>query len=407
MRGSKRETRPGVWELRVHVGRDPVTGRRRDVSRTFRGGKRDAERALAKLVGEHEHTGGSDVTVGRLFDDWLRLVDRDRSPKTADGYRRIVEQRLRPTFGKTPLRRLRADQLDRYYASLHEHGLAPRTVRNVHACLRAALAQAVRWGWIDRNVAERATPPTVGATPRRRLDTRDVLAAMTEAATVDPEFGVMIAVLAATGARRGEVCALRWHDIDLDTDGGYRLTIARSIALLSPGPRLIEKDTKTHQERTVALDDGTVEVLRRHLAAMAQRAALFEVTLDRDAFVFTDDPAGRTPLSPDRLSHAWQRACKRAGVVGLRLHDLRHWHATTLLASGLELAAVSERLGHGQTSTTLDFYSHALPQADTRAAETIGRALSTPAPRSRSVGTSTPATTSVRGTPGTSSSRSG
>jgi integrase len=213
MTGSMRERAPGVYELRITLGRDPVTGRRRDLSRTVRGGKREAQRALAALVTEHDAgRPGTDSTVGLLFDQWLRLVARDRSPTTAGSYRRLVEHRLRPVFGAVPLRRLRADQLDAFYTALTDAGLKPRTVRNVHACLRSALAQAVRWGWVEVNVAERATPPAVRSDRRRTIDPAAVLEALRAAAAWDPDFGAVAATLAGTGARRGEVCALRWAD---------------------------------------------------------------------------------------------------------------------------------------------------------------------------------------------------
>jgi integrase len=141
------------------------------------------------------------------------------------------------------------------------------------------------------------------------------------------------------------------------------------------GRRLVDKDTKTHQERRVTVDAGLVAMLAAHGQRAATRARQCEVGYGAASYVFSPDPAGAVPLNPDHLSAAWRRSCARAGIVGLRLHDLRHWHATTLLADGIGLEAVSGRLGHGVTSTTLDFYTHAIPQHDADAAAAIGRAL--------------------------------
>ena len=156
-----RERKSGVWGLRVQISADPVTGRPGQASRTFRGPKREAELALAKLAVEavDERVESISHSAGSLIDRWIdHLEVLGRSPKTADGYRSLARARLKPALGEIPLRKLNPAQLDAFYRGLIADGLAPTTVRHCHAALSAALRQGVKWGWISRSPAERASP---------------------------------------------------------------------------------------------------------------------------------------------------------------------------------------------------------------------------------------------------------
>ncbi len=168
VRGHMRR-RGDAWELRAYVGVDPVTGRQKYKTRTFRGGKREAEAELARFVtqvsgGGH---GAGDTTLADLIERWLDLAREDLSPSTLRGYERIIRSYIRPTIGKVPLNKLRTHQLDRFYAQLRESGgeqegpLSPATVRQTHTIIRRALNQAHRWGWIAANPAALASPPSV------------------------------------------------------------------------------------------------------------------------------------------------------------------------------------------------------------------------------------------------------
>lgn len=166
MKGHMRR-RGEAWELRAYAGRDPITKRQKYVTRTFRGGKREAEAVLARLVTEAGSGGyaATDTTVGDLINQWLELANRELSPSTARGYRWIVDTYVLPSLADVPLSRLRTAQLDRFYVTLRERGgkngapLSAATVRQVHAIVRRALQQGIRWGWIVTNPAALASPP--------------------------------------------------------------------------------------------------------------------------------------------------------------------------------------------------------------------------------------------------------
>ncbi|HSS10080.1 MAG TPA: site-specific integrase [Acidimicrobiales bacterium] len=168
-------------------------------------------------------------------------------PKILDTYQRYLTKTFRPALGAIPVRRLTAWGLDRLYRAMADAGRAAGTIRQHHAIVSGALAQVVKWGWVPVNVARSASPPRVPA-PQVVAPSADEVRALVAAAEArNPILAALIMLAALTGARRGELCALRWTDIDLD-DG--RIRIARSIFDL-PG-RVEEKDTKTHQERTLA-----------------------------------------------------------------------------------------------------------------------------------------------------------
>jgi len=170
-----------------------------------------------------------------------------------------------------------------------------------------------------------------------------------------------------TGARRGELCGLRWHNLDLDT---ATVTLRTSIA--QDGSRRWEKDTKTHQQRRVAVDADTVEVLTAHRARCAERADALGLELDASAFVFSLSPDGSTYLVPSSVSQRYRKLAERL-KLNSHLHQLRHYSATELITAGVDVRTVAGRLGHsGGGTTTLRVYAAWKEEADQRAAESLG-----------------------------------
>ena len=196
-------------------------------------------------------------------------------------------------------------------------------------------------------------------------------------------FGMFVCLAAATGARRGELCALRWSAIDLD---GATLRIDSS-AYFEPHVGVVLKSTKNHSIRNVSLDAMTVDALRTHRSRMAERADLTEASLEPSAFVFSSQHDCSSPIVPDTFSRAWISLRDKAGLDGVRLHDLRHFQATMLLRSGVPVKNVSRRIGHRDAATTLNVYAHALADDDRVSADLVGDLLS-PAAGAKSRNTS-------------------
>ncbi len=290
------------------------------------------------------------------------------APRTIESYEWIAVKYLRPRLGDRRLASLRTMDLDAVYAELHASGLSARTVRICHTVVRQSLEQARRWGLIARSPAVDATPPRTIRTEVTPPTVEEVVRLLDAAYEADPAFGVFLWVKSATGCRRGEMCALRWSDVDLDRP---ELSIRRAITQV--GRELIEKDTKTHQSRRVALDEATVGLLRQHRLHQREEALALGVRLADDALLFATPDGGA--WRPDVCTNRFGRLRASLELDRVRLHDLRHFVASILIDGGIPISTVSTRIGHSQMSTTLNLYTHAIPATDQAAAAYLGTLL--------------------------------
>lgn len=377
MKGTKDERSPGVWRLRVFIGLDPVTGNPRQVSRTFRGTGREADTAMAKFLAEvasGKAAGGGSTTVGEFLDQWLEHIKPHRSPTTIRGYRFKIA-RIKKRVGSVRLDKLTAQHLDRAYRAWLEEGLDPSSVHHLHRVLSAALHQAVKWQVLSSSPTSLASPPARRMRPKE-VPALDVVQRLVSTAEErgQPVLAVLIVIAATTGLRRGELSGLRWSDVDVEL---RKLHVRRSIKNDTDGV-WAQGPIKTHQARRIALDEFTVTVLSAHHDSAESRAADAGVTLDPDGYVFSLDQSGATPLTPDRLSGAFTRLCRAAGIGGVTLHTLRHFSASMLIASGRDVRMVAGRLGHSDATTTLRVYAHMVEGRDQDAADYLGSLLSSP-----------------------------
>jgi integrase len=273
------------------------------------------------------------------------------------------------------LNRLTSKHLDALYGAMKVAGQSPKTIRNHHAIVSSALHQAVRWGWVRENVAEMAKPPRV--TQRRvTAPSVDVVRSVIVAAEErDPRLAPLLMLAALTGMRRGELCALRWSDVHLETG---QLDVSRSVVVVPGG--LAEKSTKTDRGRIVALDEVGVALLTQHRANVDDWACQADGIVPDDAFVFSPELDGSTPFRPDNITSFFIGVRDDLGLEGVRLHDLRHFTATQLIGAGVDVRTVAGRLGHSDASLTLRVYSHVIEERDRAAAAIIGRVLE-PAPK--------------------------
>jgi integrase len=199
-----------------------------------------------------------------------------------------------------------------------------------------------------------------------RPPTIEELTQLLDAAYDDLRTFLFVAL--TTGARRGELAALRWRDVDLE---GKTITIRYSVA--EDRDSIVIKDTKSHQVRAVALDDETVTMLAVHREHVGELADACGSELTGARFVFSPHPGSDTCYVPKVLSHRFARLCERQGIKGVRLHDLRHFAGSQLVAAGVDIRTVSARLGHSRPSITLDIYTHRVQDNDRAAAEVLGR----------------------------------
>ena len=367
--GSIRQRGVNSWELRVYGGTDPNTGRRRWATRTVRGSERAARRELRRFVDEASYARIHAGSLSELLDRWFETASGDWAPSTTRETKSLVEHHLKPHLGHLPLTKLTTADIDGFYAYLRRGGgrdgraLAPGTVHRVHVVLHRALAQAVRWEWIWLNPASQASPPRYVPAEIRPPSAAEVVELVTQASESSPSLGLFFLLAATTGARRGELLALRWRDVDLDSGS---LSIQRSLIEGPDGPVLAP--TKTRRSHKVALDESSTAALKAQL----DRSSVGVSESDRgDRYVFSLKSDGLKPWRPNWVTKAFIRCRSKAGLPHFRLHDLRHFMATEMLDGGVPIAVVSSRLAHARTSTTLNVYAHAVPGGDRVAAQQL------------------------------------
>jgi integrase len=317
----------------------------------------------------------SQATMGDLASKWLEMVGETLSPSTLREYRRLLEKIILPQFGTMKVRAIRPSDLDSFYAKLRRRGVSGRalsgqSVHHVHALIRRLLNQALKWGWIMVNPALNATPPQVRR-PELEIPNVEVVTQLINFAEErNPDIACFLRLAAVTGARRGELCAIRWRDFDKDAT----LSIKHSI-VDGNNDELIEKGTKTHASRRVSIDPMTMVAVDAQRERCKARSNECGSKFSRDNFVFAGTLDGSMPWRPHRVTLAFKRLCNELGVEGVRLHDLRHFTATQMLAAGVPVKTVAGRLGHSNAATTLNVYAHALESSDVDAALLLGRIL--------------------------------
>lgn len=385
MAGSMRLIRgKDVWELRAYLGRDSA-GRVRHRYATFQGSRREADRALARLVADTERqqttaqveaprTWGEKTTVNDAIAAWRDNGWEDLSPTTVRRYEGLWETHVRGAIGHRQIAGLSPYDVERYFRALKTKGMAEGSVRQVRAMLHRACRLTKKWsgGALPNPIADTELPSWSldDRTTVRAPSTDEVRRILAAASGEDVRIATAVRVLAATGMRRGEVCALRWCDIDGED---RRVRVDESVVCARGGASV--KPPKTRASvRTVALDPYTLRVITELRSEQEQVAASCDAVIDDRSFVFSFEPGGQVPPHPDALSHAFTRIRRQAGVpADVHLHSLRHFHATAL-DPVISEAQKQARLGWS-TVQMARHYTDGVPEEDRRAAEHVAALL--------------------------------
>jgi integrase len=391
-RGYIEELPSGSFRAVMPSGTDPLTGRRRAIRETAKTVD-DAEKALTRLqrmVDEQRHP-KSGITVTEAIEQWLEVADLEET--TRDRYEDLIRLYVTPRLGSMQVGRLDVELLERLYARLEKcRDMCPRrppkghacrplstsTTRKIHYIIRGALGLAVRWNYLSVNVAELAEAPSPARTKPDPPSASEAAAVLHEAWR-DPEWGLLIWLTMVTGCRRGELCALRWTDLDVARS---TLWVQRSAS--QPKSGLKEKDTKTGNQRRVSLDPLTMELLAEHRERVAKQLADLGCDAADSTFVFSTAPDFSTPRVPRSVTQRYRLMAKRLKLRSTRIHALRHYSATELIAAGVDLRTVAGRLGHGNGgATTLKVYAAWVEAADRKAADTMATIMPTAKPEPR------------------------
>ena len=363
IKGHIRQRGENSWAIVLDV-RDPQTGARRRKWHSFAGNKRDAQAYCARLITEMND--GAYVETDRAsLNEFLDRWERDWaattvSPKTAERYSELLRMHVRPALGNKRMQAIRAEDLNRLYAQLHEK-IAPRTIKHVHRLLHRVFGHAAKWHAIKHNVVALVDSPKVPPTEAAVLQATEIPQMF--AALRGREFYPIAVLALGTGLRRGELLALRWQDVDLD---GGSLRVERSLEETGKGLRF-KAPKSARSRRTISLAPAVISELRDHWRAQQkQRLALGLGKAPAEGLVFAKYDGA--PFSPDRLSGDFARATNGAGLPHVTLHTLRHTHASQLIAAGVDILTISRRLGHHSAALTLTVYGHLLASED-RAAD--------------------------------------
>ena len=349
MKGHIRPRGKGSWQLQVYTsGPD---GKR--YYETVKGRKSDAQRRLRELLSSLDK--GVSVPVGRLtlaehLKAWLEgYVATNCSPRTFDGYQSIIERHLIPALGHVQLKRLTPQQIQAYYGKAVKK-LSARTVHHEHRVLSQALKYAVRQGYLGRNPAELADPPKPKKKTMRTLTIGEVEVLLDM--VKDNYYYPIYYAAVSTGLRQAELLGLRWRDIDLDM-----CSISVSQVLYKRGGVCEFKEPKTeHSRRRVSMTDKLTKYLRKYRSEREADYHQLNEELNLDDLVFAS--VKFMPIDPNVLSHAFTRLAKRAGLPGVRFHDLRHSFASLMFLRGAKPKVISEALGHSSVAFTMDTYAH-------------------------------------------------
>lgn len=358
---------PGKWLVRLTLGTDAVGGRRTH-SRTIVGTRKDAQRLLNKLQRDRDLgllIEPSDQAVGTFLKKWLaESVSARVATKTASDYAALVRLHLEPALGHLKLSQLTPVEIQGLYREMLDRGLSARTVRYAHTVLHSALDQAVKWQLIIRNPARLVDLPRLSQTEMKTLS-KDQANAFLTAARED-RYSALWELLLMTGMRPGEALALKWSDID-----GTKIRIQRNLVRHSNGEHELKEPKTPRARRTVVLPSSTVEALQAHRRVQIQERLKAGPGYENLDLVFA--ASNGSPLDwRVVVQRHFNQVIKKAGLPRIRPYDLRHTSATLLLAAGVNVKVVSERLGHQTAALTLDTYSHVLPDMQEKAAEQIG-----------------------------------
>jgi integrase len=356
------------WLVRVFLGRDRETRRRRYLSRTVHGPVRQAQSYLNKVLRERDlgrRVEGVTVTLDEFLDRWLDTAAKPKlRDKSYESYESLLRRYIRPVLGGRILSAVTPLDVQEAYQKMIDRGLSSRTVRYTHSVLRSAIRQAIRWRLLLQDPTDGAQLPRLG---RREMS---VLTAEQSrillSAVLKTHYGPVIAVALTTGMRPSEYLALKWSDIAWDRG---TVSVVRTLEKVKGSWRFA--DTKRDRSRRVIkLQEWVLETLKR-LQGSRQRS---ESEIPETANLLFTTPAGR-PIYSDKLAKRFKAILRQAGLPVVRLYDLRHTSATLALAAGVPPKVVAEQLGHASAAFTLDVYAHLLPHMQEQAAKKVEEVL--------------------------------
>ena len=349
--GTITQRKDGRWQAQISLG----DGKRKTL---YGKTKKEVQEKLRLAINEQKQgvlATGPRQTLATYLPYWLENICKPLVRKvTHKQYRSALNAHLLPVLGKLTLQNLKPEHIQSLYADMLEDGLAASTIGAIHAVLHKALEDAVKWNFVSRNVSSIVSLP--------RIERREMHVLIPEQAhklletAKGSRIEVLLLLAITTGARRGEMLALRWKDVDLDSGV---MNIRRTVSFV-PGYGYVENEPKTKAgRRRVMLTDVAITALREQkIRQELDKAKAGKEWKERD-IVFHNIYGSF--LNPAAVLVWYHSLLEKAGLPDMRFHDLRHSAATILLVMGVHPKVVQELLGHSTIAMTMDVYSHLLP----------------------------------------------
>ncbi|MDA2643556.1 MULTISPECIES: site-specific integrase [Bacillus cereus group] len=356
MKGSvKKDKRTGKYFYIVDIGIAPLTGKRKQKKKRGFTTKKEAENALTKLLAEF-HTGTyvepSKLSYGEYLGSWFNTKRHSVGIQTAKVLKGYLNSRIIPSLGNIKLAKLTSLHMQNYVNSLRDEGLKRGTIEKIIKIIRNSLEHALDLELISKNVAAKTKLPK-GDKEELTVWTEQEVQLFLKV-TQDSRYFIVFHMALVTGMRQGELLGLRWKDVDLEKG---HLTISQTLS--HDGKTFLVGGKTKSSLRKILLPASTVAKLKKHRAVvLKEKLSQGEEYQDNDLVMCT--PSG-TPINPANVRRSLNALIQKAAVPKIRFHDLRHTHATLLLAKGVNVNVISERLGHSNIKITLDTYSHVLP----------------------------------------------
>ncbi|MCY4580316.1 MAG: site-specific integrase [Chloroflexi bacterium] len=359
------------WQLTYDAPRGG-DGKRRQRYETVHGKKRHAQARLNEILhslNRGEYREPTTITVDEYLELWLRdYVRPNLRPRTAEGYGTIIHKHVLPSLGQIRLADLSPRHIQSYYSALLDR-LSAQTIKHHHTLLHRAFEIAITWELLDRNPTQRVRTPKPKPSPARTLSTGEVRRLLAGARQTPYHVPIHLALYA--GLRRGEILGLRWQDVDMDAN---TLSIHQTLMHVRGQGYIWGEPKSEGSRRTIAVSPATILLLRSHRERMEAEYAARGITAVLEQVCAL--PNGRL-MKPDALSRACRRIACQCDIQGMRLHDLRHTHASLLLSEGTPIHIVQARLGHQSITTTVDIYGHVPQEADIAAGAAFARVVDT------------------------------
>jgi len=347
------------WMVRISLGCDQATGRRRYFNRTVTGSHRSAQQFLSAQIlerAESRELVGGDLPLNQYLDRWLTLAAKPRvRAKTFRDYESMLARYIRPVLGTSSLGQLAPLYIQSAYQEMLERKLSPRTVRYTHSVLHSALEQAVKWRMLVRNAATGVALPRVERTAPRVLTVEETRRLVR--AALETPYGAIIALAVTSGVRPSEALAARFSDISW-----LEQTITIERTLVKARGWHFEGTKRPASRRQVKLQNWVTQLLREKY-----QQALSDFSSEDPAWNQIFRMSSGQPVNSDYLGRELKRILADAGLPQIRLYGLRHTAASLALAAGAPVKALSEQLGHANTAFTLDTYAHLLPHVQSEA----------------------------------------